>query len=121
VQAEQHRQDLERLHSLTRRVHSLHVPTSAALALNISSAERAQLESASQAFLSLVDPFAAARQVALEALIRDPWPRFLHHRLSLLHDMEMRTLGSPRGDLDVATCFCLTSGAPPARCDSPWS
>ena len=113
AQAEQHRQDLERLHAFTRRVHSLHVPTSATLALNISHRERGEIEAASSAFLKTVDPFTAAREAALEALFRDSWPRFISHRLELAHQHGLSQLAS-RADTaasrfsKLAKCFCIS-------------
>ena len=83
-QAEQHRNDLKRLYSLTQRIHSLHIPSNAPLALNLTSSERGSIERAIRSFTKADDPFKVARDTAFQALYHDAWPRFLQWRLELL-------------------------------------
>lgn len=85
LNAEQHRNDLKRLHSLTQRIHSLHIPSNAPLALNITSQERSGIEKCIRAFTAADDPFKVARDTAFQSLYLDAWPRFLQWRLELLH------------------------------------
>lgn len=85
LQAEQHRNDLKRLYSLTQRIHSLHIPSTAPLALNITSNERTLIERSIKGFTAVDDPFKVARDTAFQALFFDAWPRFLQWRLELLH------------------------------------
>lgn len=84
AQAEQHRNDLKRLYALTQKVHSLHIPSNAPMALNITSAERYNIERAIKSFTRAEDPFKVARDMAFQALYDDSWPRFLQWRLELL-------------------------------------
>ncbi|CAD6569937.1 MAG: hypothetical protein CYPHOPRED_003662 [Cyphobasidiales sp. Tagirdzhanova-0007] len=84
LNAEQHRNDLKRLYSLTQRIHSLHIPSNAPLALNLTSSERGSIERAIRSFTKADDPFKVARDTAFQALYHDAWPRFLQWRLELL-------------------------------------
>lgn len=85
-QAEQHRNDLKRLRSLTQRIHSLHIPSTSPLALNITSNERQSIERSIRSFNKVDDPFSGARDAAFQALYLDAWPRFLKWRLELMHE-----------------------------------
>lgn len=85
LNAEQHRNDAHRLMSLTKRIHSLHIPSNAPLALNITSTERTGIERAIQSFVTCDNPFKVAKDAAFQNLYTDAWPRFLQWRLELLH------------------------------------
>lgn len=90
IQAEQHRNDLKRLYALTQKIHSLHIPSQAPMALNITSNERASIERAIRSFTKIDDPYKVARDAAFQALYHDAWPRFLQWRLQLLHNKSQR-------------------------------
>ncbi|KAK9894952.1 hypothetical protein P389DRAFT_86738 [Cystobasidium minutum MCA 4210] len=107
LNAEQHRNDLKRLYSLTQRIHSLHIPPSAPLALNITSQERQAIETSIKWFMRAEDPFKAARTAAFNALYHDAWPRFLQWRLELLH-AHLRS----GGKTPPATSFTLADPSP---------
>lgn len=90
LNAEQYRSDMLRLQSLGRRIHDLHVPTNAPLAVNVSCSERNLLVDDLNSFFSLPDPFARASEAAFVSMHVDGWHRFVKHRLSLAQNQSMR-------------------------------
>lgn len=90
------------MQSLCRRVYDLHVPSTAPLALNLSSSSREELGFSSAALQSLSDPFKACADATFDAMHQDSWSRFVKLRLTLAQKANV-TAGTPNND-----SFCLT-------------